>query len=103
MHAIDPIDPIAIIDALTDEALTAAVVAVKPPSATADVSWRNDHDETWTLTGHAARIGARVVAWTSCDEAGSDDYAVFRTDVVDLRQIARDHAKDIAGGLGEIV
>jgi len=78
-----------------------SAIRASPASVTAAVRWVDARGAPGILTGHAVRIGSRVVAWTNSG-AGDDNHAIIHTDDADLARIARDHAEGIASYFGEL-
>lgn len=76
------------------------------PQASHEQPWIDAAGQSRLLTGHAARLpDGRIRVWTECDEAGVSDVDTQDDDDYDdaeLTDLAREHVREIAGGLGTL-
>jgi hypothetical protein len=93
------------LDRASEKLLIQIAQLADAPDESADVAWYDSEGNEFGLTGHAMAMGSRWVLWTSCDEAGRADYEVYSPDGGhdgDAETLARDHAEEIASGVGSL-
>ena len=90
------------LSALTEAAKAMDVVSeIRRADASAEAVWTDAAGQEWIINGHAMDLGnARVLIWTTTDEAGVDDVAVIDNDYETLEEVAEAAAEEIAGNLG---